>query len=147
MKEQPVQSDEEKQKAAADAVAAAKRCDVAILVAGEIDLMSGESASRSSLKLSGGQEELLESVAAIGKPVVLVLVNGRPLDISWAAEDIPAIIEAWYPGSEGGNGVADVLFGDANPGAGHLPVSWPRSTGQVPILLQPQSHTDSGRRS
>ena len=132
MKEQPVQSDEEKQKAAADAVAAAKRCDVAILVLGEIDLMSGESASRSSLKLSGGQEELLESVAAIGKPVVLVLVNGRPLDISWAAEHIPAIIEAWYPGSEGGNGVADVLFGDANPG-GHLPVSWPRSTGQVPI--------------
>ena len=63
---------------------------------------------------------------------MLVLVNGRPLDISWAAEHVPAILEAWYPGSQGGNGVADVLFGDANP-AGHLPVSWPRSTGQAPI--------------
>ncbi len=95
--------------------------------------MSGEAASRSSLKLSGGQEELLEAIAATGKPVVLVLVNGRPLDISWAAGHIPAILEAWRtPGSQGGNGVADVLFGDANP-AGHLPVSWPRSTGQLPI--------------
>jgi beta-glucosidase len=103
-----------------------------VLVLGEIDLMSGESASRSSLKLSGGQQELLESVVALGKPVVLVLVNGRPLDISWAAEHVPAILEAWYPGSQGGNAVADVLFGDTNPG-GHLPVSWPRSTGQVPI--------------
>ncbi len=132
MKEQPSQSEEEVRKAMDDAVAAAKRCDVAVLVLGEIDLMSGESASRSSLKLSGGQEELLESVAALGKPVVLVLVNGRPLDISWAAEHVPAILEAWYPGSQGGNSIADVLFGDANPG-GHLPVSWPRSTGQVPI--------------
>ncbi len=132
MKEQAEQSEEEVRKAAEAAVAAAKRCDVAVLVLGEIDLMSGESASRSSLRLSGGQEELLESVVALGKPVVLVLVNGRPLDISWAAEHVPAILEAWYPGSEGGPGVADVLFGDANPG-GHLPVSWPRSTGQVPI--------------
>ncbi len=132
MKEQPEQSPAEAQKAIADAVALAKRSDVAVLVLGEIDLMSAESASRSSLKLSNGQEELLEAVAATGKPVVLVLVNGRPLDISWAAEHVPAILEAWYPGSQGGNGVADVLFGDANP-AGHLPVSWPRSTGQEPI--------------
>jgi beta-glucosidase len=132
MKEQAAQSEEEARRAADDAVAAAKRCDVAVMVLGEIDLMSGESASRSSLKLSGGQEELLESVVALGKPVVLVLVNGRPLDISWAAEHVPAILEAWYPGSEGGNAVTDVLFGDANPG-GHLPVSWPRSTGQAPI--------------
>ncbi len=72
-----------------------------MLVLGEIALMSGESASRSSLKLSGGQEELLEAVVATGKPVVLVLVNGRPLDISWAAEHVPAILEAWYPGSQG----------------------------------------------
>ncbi len=132
MKEQPEQSPADAQKAAADAVALAKRSDVAVLVLGEIDLMSAESASRSSLKLSNGQEELLEAVAATGKPVVLVLVNGRPLDISWAAEHVPAILEAWYPGSQGGNGIADVLFGDANP-AGHLPVSWPRSSGQVPI--------------
>jgi beta-glucosidase len=132
MREQPEQSADEIRKATDDAVAAAKRCDLTVLVLGEIDLMSGEAASRSSLKLSGGQEELLESVAALGKPVVLVLVNGRPLDISWAAEHVPAILEAWYPGSQGGNGVADVLFGDVNPG-GHLPVSWPRSTGQAPI--------------
>lgn len=110
----------------------AKQSDVAILVLGEIDLMSGEAASRSSLKLSGGQQELLEAVAATGKPVVLVLVNGRPLDISWAAEHVPAILEAWYPGSQGGNGIADILFGDANP-AGHLPVSWPRSAGTAPV--------------
>jgi beta-glucosidase len=75
---------------------------------------------------------MLEAVVATGKPVVLVLVNGRPLEISWAAEHVPAILEAWYPGSQGGNGVADVLFGDANP-AGHLPVSWPRATGQLPL--------------
>jgi len=132
VKEQPKQTAEEARKAMDDAVAVARRSDVAVLVLGEIALMSGEAASRSSLKLSGGQEELLEAIAATGKPVVLVLVNGRPLDISWAAVHIPAILEAWYPGSQGGNGVADVLFGDANP-AGHLPVSWPRSTGQLPI--------------
>ena len=132
MKEQPAQTAQEAQQATEDAVALARQSDVAILVLGEIDLMSGEYASRSSLKLSNGQEELLEAVSATGKPVVLVLINGRPLDISWAAEHVPAILEAWYPGSQGGNGIADVLFGDANPSA-HLPVSWPRSTGQLPL--------------
>ena len=133
MKEQPEQSPAEAHKAIEDAVAMAKRNDVAVLVLGEIDLMSAESASRSSLKLSNGQEELLEAVAATGKPVVLVLVNGRPLDISWAAEHVPAILEAWYPGSQGGNGVADVLFGDVNP-SGHLPVTLPRNVGQLPVF-------------
>ncbi|HTW31363.1 MAG TPA: beta-glucosidase BglX, partial [Candidatus Sulfotelmatobacter sp.] len=132
VKEQPEQTPEEARQAANDAVAAAQRSDVAVLVLGEIALMSGEAASRSSLKLSGGQEELLEAVVATGKPVVLVLINGRPLDISWAAEHVPAILEAWYPGSQGGNGVADVLFGDANP-AGHLTVSWPRNSGELPL--------------
>jgi beta-glucosidase len=132
MKEQPQQTPEEARKAIDEAVALAEKSDVSVLVLGEIDLMSGEAASRSSLKLSSGQEELLEGVAATGKAVVMVLVNGRPLDISWAAEHVPAILEAWYPGSQGGNGVADVLFGDANPG-GHLPVSWPRSAGQLPL--------------
>lgn len=130
--EQPAQTAGEARKAIEDAVAVAKRSDVAVLVLGEIALMSGEAASRSSLKLSGGQEELLEAVAATGKPVVLVLINGRPLDISWAAEHVSAILEAWYPGNEAGNGIADVLFGDANP-AGHLPVSWPRKSGEVPL--------------
>jgi beta-glucosidase len=132
VKEQPKQTPEESRKAFDDAVAAAGRSDVAVLVMGEIALMSGEAASRSSLKLSGGQEELLEAVAATGKPVVLVLINGRPLSIDWAAQHVPAILEAWYPGTQGGNGIADILFGDANP-AGHLPVSWPHSSGQLPL--------------
>jgi beta-glucosidase len=132
MKEQPKQTPEEAQHAIDDAVTLAKRTDVAVLVLGEIDYMSGEAASRASLKLLGGQEELLEAVVATGKPVVLILVNGRPLDISWASEHVPAILEAWYPGSQGGNGIADILFGDANP-AGHLPVTWPRSSGQEPL--------------
>jgi len=137
IKEQPKQSPEEARKAIDDAVELAKRSEVAILVLGEIALMSSEAASRSNLKLSGGQEELLEAVAATGKPVVLVLVNGRPLDISWAAEHVPAILETWYSGSQAGNGIADILFGDANP-AGHLPVSWPRNSGELPLYY---SHT------
>src|SRR5580658_3653633 len=132
MKEQPAQTPQEAQQAIQDAVALARRSDVAILVLGELDLMSAEYASRSSLRLSNGQQELLEAVAGTGKPVVLVLINGRPLDITWAAEHVPAILEAWYPGSEGGRGIADLLFGDANP-SGHLPVSWPRSAGQLPL--------------
>jgi len=132
IQEQPAQMEREAKQSIEDAVALARQSDAAVLVLGEIDLMSGEYASRSSLKVSNGQEELLEAVSATGKPVVLVLVNGRPLDISWAAEHVPAILEAWYPGSQGGNGVADILFGDANP-SGHLPVSWPRSSGQLPL--------------
>jgi beta-glucosidase len=132
MKEQAPQSSQEVRVAMEDALAVAKQSDVAVLVLGELDLMSGEASSRASLKLSSGQEELLEAVVATGKPVILVLINGRPLDISWGARNVPAILEAWYPGSQGGNGIADVLFGDANP-AGHLPISWPRSTGQLPI--------------
>jgi beta-glucosidase len=132
VKEQPKQTPEEARKALDDAVAVAQRSDLSVLVLGELALMSGEAASRSSLKLNSGQEELLEGVVATGKPVVLVLLNGRPLDISWAAQHVPAILEAWYPGSQGGNGIADILFGDANPSA-HLPVSWPRSTGQLPL--------------
>ena len=110
-----------------------KQSEVAVLVLGEAQTMSGERASRSSLSLPGRQQELLEAAVATGKPVVLVLLNGRPLDITWASEHVPAILDAWYPGTEGGNAVADLLFGDANPG-GKLPVSWPRSVGQVPIF-------------
>jgi len=132
VKEQPKQSPEDAKKAFDDAVDLAKRSDVAVVVLGEIALMSGEAASRASLKLSGGQEELLEAVAAIGKPVVLVLVNGRPLDITWASEHVPAILETWYSGSQAGNGIADILFGDANP-AGHLPVSWPGTSAGLPL--------------
>jgi beta-glucosidase len=109
-----------------------KQSDVAVLVLGELQSMSGERASRSSLMLPGKQEELLEAAVATGKPVVLVLLNGRPLNITWASEHVPAILEAWYPGTEGGDAIADLLSGDANPG-GKLPVAWPRSVGQIPI--------------
>jgi beta-glucosidase len=115
-----------------DAVSLAAASDVAVLVLGETQKMSGEGASVSSLDLPGRQQELLKAVVNTGKPVVLVLITGRPLDISWAAEHVPAILEAWFPGTEGGNAIADLLFGDENPG-GKLPVTWPRSTGQVPI--------------
>lgn len=114
------------------AEAAANRADLVIAVMGEAANMSGESASRVALDLPGAQQQMLEAVAATGKPVVLVLVAARPLDIRWANEHIPAILEAWYPGSEGGNAIADVLFGDVNPG-GKLPVSWPRVAGQEPL--------------
>ena len=111
---------------------AAKKADIVIAVMGEAANMSGEGASRSSLSLPGIQERMLETISAAGKPVVLVLVNGRPLDIRWASEHVPAILEAWFPGTEGGDAVADVLFGDVNPG-GKLPVTWPRDAGQEPL--------------
>ena len=104
-----------------------------MLVLGELQSMSGERASRATLNLPGDQEKLLEAAVATGKPIVLVLLNGRPLDITWASQHVPAILEAWYPGTEGGNAVADLLFGDAVPG-GKLPVTWPRSVGQEPLF-------------
>jgi beta-glucosidase len=128
----PPQTPEESQAAFQQAVDAAKGADVVIAVMGELANMSGEAASRSSLDLPGRQEELLKALVALGKPVVLVLLNGRPLSINWAAENVPAILEAWQPGTEGGNAVADVLFGDAVPG-GKLPVTFPRSAGHAPL--------------
>ena len=129
MHEDPVQSPADAEAAFQDAVATAKRNDLVVMVLGEGWLMAGEAASNASLRLAGRQEELLEAVVATGKPVVLVLINGRPLNIAWAAEHVPAIVEAWEPGNQGGNAVADILFGDANPG-GKLTVTWPRSAGQ-----------------
>ncbi len=111
----------------------AKSCDLTILVLGEAQDMSGEGASRESLDLPGQEEQLLKAVVAIGKPVVLVLLNGRPLNIQWAAAHVPAILEAWYPGTQGGNAIANLLFGDAVPG-GKLPITWPRDVGQLPIF-------------
>jgi len=129
---QKPQSAADAQKAFDEAVATAKRNDLVVMVVGEDAFMAGEAASNATLRLAGRQQELLEAVAATGKPVVLVLINGRPLDIGWAAEHVSAILEAWEPGSQGGHAVADVLFGDANPG-GKLTVSWPRTAGQEPL--------------
>jgi beta-glucosidase len=109
-----------------------RQSDVAVLVLGELQSMSGERASRASLKLPGKQEQLLEAAVATGKPIVLVLLNARPLNITWASTHVNAILEVWYPGTEGGDAIADLLSGQSVPG-GKLPVTWPRSVGQVPI--------------
>ncbi|HWA95622.1 MAG TPA: beta-glucosidase BglX [Terracidiphilus sp.] len=120
-------------KTIAEAVAVAKKADVAILALGEsANLMEGEAASRTTLGFTGAQEKLLEAVVATGKPVILVVIAGRPLAIKWAAAHVPAILEAWSPGMEGGHAIADVLFGDVNP-SGKLPASLPRSVGQEPL--------------
>ena len=114
-----------------EAVALAGKADVVILGLGEWLKISGEGFDRSDLNLPGQQEELLEAIVATGKPVVLVLQNGRPLSITWSAKNVPAILEAWYPGESGGKAIAETLFGDNNP-AGRLPVTFPRSVGQLP---------------
>jgi beta-glucosidase len=127
-----VQTPDQAEAAFQTAVATARDAELVIMVLGEKDNMAGEAASRASLDLPGRQEELLEAVVALGKPVVLVLLNGRPLSINWAAENVPAILEAWEPGSEGGNAIADILFGKVNPG-GKLPVTFPRKASHAPL--------------
>jgi beta-glucosidase len=114
------------------AIAVAKSSDVVIMTVGEGWWMSGEAASRGKLGLPGVQQQLVEAIAKTGKPIVLVLSNGRPLTIPWIAKNIPSVLETWFPGTEGGNAVADVLFGDYNP-SGKLPMTFPYSEGQVPI--------------
>ncbi|MBC7879645.1 MAG: beta-glucosidase BglX [Anaerolineales bacterium] len=128
----PRQTPEDADAAFQAAVETAQNADLIIAVMGESQDMAGEFASRASLDLPGRQEELLKAVSALGKPIVLVLLNGRPLSINWAAEHVPAILEAWEPGSEGGNAVADILFGDVNPG-GKLPVCFPRNGNHAPL--------------
>jgi beta-glucosidase len=131
-KPKPVPTPAQMEEALHKSVDAARQADLVVAVLGEASDMSGEAASRATLDLPGNQEQILEAVVATGKPVVLVLVNGRPLDIRWASEHVSAILEVWYPGTVGGDAVADVLFGDVNPG-GKLPVTWPRTAGQEPI--------------
>jgi beta-glucosidase len=123
----------------AQAVELARGSDLAVVVVGEWQNEIGEQASRSSLDLPGRQLELLQSVVATGTPVVLLVLNGRPVDLRWAAENVPAILEIWYPGTQGGAAVANLLFGDVSPG-GKLPFSWPRTVGQVPVIY---AHTIS----
>ncbi|HAT72201.1 MAG TPA: glycosyl hydrolase [Elusimicrobia bacterium] len=125
------------------ALEAAKAADVVIAVVGETWDMSGEAASRSTLALPGNQLALLKALHAAGKPVIAVLMNGRPLEIGWLAENLSAVLETWYPGTMAGPAVSDVLFGDASPG-GKLPFSWPRVTGQIPVYY---NHRNTGRPS
>lgn len=124
-----------------DAVAAAKAADVAVLVVGETAAMSGEASARSDIGLPGVQQQLVDRVGAEQSKSVVVLVNGRPLTLTGVVAAVPAIVEAWAPGLEGGNAVADILFGAVNPGA-KLPVSFPRAVGQIPIYY---NHENTGR--
>ncbi|MFC6646385.1 beta-glucosidase BglX [Granulicella cerasi] len=126
-------TDADKKAAFEKAIDDVKQADIAVLVLGEAMNMSGEQASRATLTLPGKQQELLEAAVATGKPVVLVIMAARPLEIGWAVDHVPAILDIWYPGTEGGHAVANLLAGDANPG-GKLPVTWPRAVGQVPIF-------------
>ena len=119
----------------------AKQADVAVVCVGEIADMVGEAASRSSLDLPGKQMELVQAIHATGKPTVVVLVNGRPLSIGWIVNNVPAILESWMGGSQSGNAIADILFGDVNPSA-KLPVTFPRTVGQVPMYY---NYMNTGR--
>jgi beta-glucosidase len=123
------------------AIAAASSADQIVLALGETRGQTGESASRSEIDLPGKQQELIDQVKALGKPFVVVLFNGRPLTLANVDAESPAILEAWFPGTEAGNAVADVLFGKYNPG-GKLPVSFPRALGQIPIYY---NHLPTGR--
>ncbi|MEW1889677.1 glycoside hydrolase family 3 N-terminal domain-containing protein [Streptomyces sp. NPDC085659] len=120
------------------AAAAAWAADVTVVVVGEDSAISGEAASRSEIDLPAGQQQLIEAVAATGKPFVVVLVNGRPLTIGGWVDRAPAVLEAWHAGIEAGNAVADLLFGAVNPG-GKLPVSFPRTVGQIPVYYNRES--------
>ncbi len=124
-----------------EAVKAARQSDVVVAVVGESRGMSHESSSRTTLEIPASQRELIKALKATGKPLVLVLMNGRPLSISWEREQADAILETWFAGTEGGNAIADVLFGDYNP-SGKLAITFPRSVGQIPMYY---NHTRIGR--
>jgi len=124
-----------------EAFRVAEQADVVVMAVGESADMSGEAASRSSLDLPGRQLDLVKAIKQTGKPMVVVLMNGRPLTISWLANNAGAILETWFSGTQGGNAIADVLFGDVNPG-GKLPTTFPRTVGQVPLYY---NHMHTGR--
>ncbi|WP_308991659.1 beta-glucosidase BglX [Mariniflexile litorale] len=124
-----------------EAIATAKKSDVVVMVLGEHGFQSGEARSRTDLNLPGVQQELLEAIYKVNKNIVLVLNNGRPLTITWADEHVPAIVEAWQLGTQSGNAIAEVLYGDYNP-SGKLPMSFPRNVGQVPIYY---NYKNTGR--
>ena len=124
-----------------EAVQAANQAEVTVVFVGESAAMTGEASSRTFLDFPGRQQELLERLFATGKPVVLVIESGRPLDLRWANAHVAAIIQAWYPGVQAGHAIADILFGDASPSA-RLPISWPRSVGEIPVYY---NHKNTGR--
>ncbi len=124
-----------------EAVAVASKCDVIVAVMGEAAEMSGESSCRSDISLPGSQRQLLEALLKTGKPVVMVLFTGRPLTLTWEQENIPAILNVWFGGTEAGNAIADVVFGTVNP-SGKLPITFPRNVGQIPIFY---NHKNTGR--
>ena len=124
-----------------EAVAIASKCDVIVAVMGEASEMSGESSSRADISLPGNQKQFLEALLKTGKPVVLVLFTGRPLVLSWEQQNIPAILNVWFGGTEAGNAIADVVFGKVNP-SGKLPVTFPMHAGQIPIYY---NHKNTGR--
>lgn len=128
-----------------EAVEDVQKSDVAVVVLGGGSRTCGENKSRSSLELPGRQLDLLQAVVATGKPVILVLINGRPLSINWADKFVPSILEAWYPGSQGGKAIAEVLFGDYTPG-GKLTVTFPKTVGQIPFNFptKPSAQIDGG---
>lgn len=125
----------------AEAVETAKKADVVIMTLGEGHAMSGEAKSRSTIGFTGVQEDLLKEIAETGKPIVLMINAGRPLIFNWAADHIPSIMYTWWLGTEAGNSIADVLFGNVNPG-GKLPMSFPRTEGQIPVYY---NHYNTGR--
>jgi len=132
----------------AEAIDAAKQSDVAVVVVGDSshpggpEGTTGENRDGATLEFSGAQRDLVKAIQATGTPVILVIVNGKPFTLAWEATHVPAILVTWYPGEEGGNATADLLFGDRNP-SGRLPITWPRSTGQLPLNYD---YLPSGRR-
>src|SRR5262249_4980453 len=125
----------------AEAERMAHDSEAAIVVVGESADMTGEAASRSSLDLPGRQLDLIKKVHATGTPTVVVLMNGRPLILNWIDQNVPAVLETWFAGTQAGHATADVLFGDVNPG-GKLPLSFPRAVGQLPLYY---NHKNTGR--
>jgi beta-glucosidase len=125
----------------AEAIDAARASDVVLLFAGEEAILSGEAHSRADIRLPGAQEALIHELKRVGKPIVLVILAGRPIELAGVLNEVDAVLMAWHPGTMGGPAIADVLFGETEPG-GRLPVTWPKSVGQIPIYY---NHTNTGR--
>lgn len=134
----PEPPDPAEQKAIDEAVALAKQSDVAVVCLGEDERYVGENASRTSLELMGHQNDLVKAIQATGTPTIVILINGRAITINWIDKHVPAILEAWFPGPQGGFVLADMLFGDVNP-SGHLPITFPKTVGQIPMTF-PHKH-------